>query len=165
MSEQTQENVIINVKSSLHDKVKESRGDIVISDDVLAAAQDMIADMSVMYLDWVKDDFVRIDAAYAELASKRDMKSIRGVFEIAHDMKGQGGSFGYDLITGIGSSLCRFLEIIEAKGTCNDVALSAIKVHIDTMKLIINDDIKGSGGEIGRKLLEGIEAIKRKFSP
>ena len=31
-------------------------------------------------------------------------------------------------------------------------------------KRFINEKIKGAGGEVGRRLLEGIEAVKRKLS-
>lgn len=46
-----------------------------------------------------------------ELVSAADVKKM---FDIAHEVRGQGGSFDFPLITSIGDSLCRFLEPLDS---------------------------------------------------
>ncbi len=110
----------------------------------------------------MQEDLKRIDEAYAALkaASGERKDELEEVFGVAHDMKGQGGSFGYDLITAIGNQLCRLIEKLEKAG---DAEVNAIRVHIDAMKLVIAQKIKGDGGKAGDQILFGLEKVAEKL--
>ena len=114
--------------------------------------------MADQYLDWVKVDLEKLQATYVALAAAGPgaKDEVARVFEVAHDMKGQGGSFGYDLITIIGNQVCRIIERSETIGAAE---IGAIGVHVDTMKLVISEDMKGDGGDIGKKILLGLEKV------
>ena len=75
---------------------------------------------------------------------------------IAHGMKGQGGSFGFPLISRVGQSLCRFVgrdsERVETD-------LPVIQAHLDAQRLILEKGIRGDGGEAGRRLAERLETL------
>ncbi len=152
---------IINPPNQLKDKVSVG-GPGAVSADVLARAEKVITEMADQYLDWVQADLLKLQAAYADLAaagpgSKKD--KVARVFEVAHDMKGQGGSFGYDLITIIGNQVCRMIERSETIGVAE---IGAIGVHVETMKLVISEDMKGDGGDVGKKVLLGLEKVYEK---
>lgn len=129
--------------------------------DALERAEAVIASLTDNYLEWVQDDLKKLDDAYRILKTERDndKENIDRVFQIAHDIKGQGGSFGYDLMTVIGNSLCRFTE---DKETMNDAEINVVQLHIDTMKLVIANNMKDDGGTEGAKLLKGIELVVAK---
>ena len=109
-------------------------------------AEEVIAGMTGSYLEWVVEDLKKIDAAYAKLAAATgDRKEeMNGVFQVSHDIKGQGGSFGYDLMTAIGNELCRLIEKADKIGAGE---VEATKLHFDAMKLVIGEDLKGNGGK------------------
>ena len=117
-------------------------------------AESVIANMADSYLGWVEDDLVKITKAQAELKANKDNPSdyMDKVFQISHDMKGQGGSFGYDLMTILGNDLCRF---IEGKDTVSDVDLEVIDLYIGTMHVVIAKRMGGDGGADGNKVLTG----------
>ena len=106
----------------------------------------------------VAEDLIKIEKAYTKLAAASgDRKEeMNGVFQIAHDIKGQGGSFGYDLMTAIGNELCRLVEKTDVAGAGE---IEAVKLHIDALKLVIAGDLKGNGGKEGEKLLSGLQQI------
>ena len=83
------------------------------------------------------------------------------MFQIAHDIKGQGGSFGYDLMTLIANELCRLIERQDGFG---EAEVQAVKVHIDAMKLVIQNRMKGDGGANGQALVEGIRQVGDKLN-
>jgi hypothetical protein len=114
-------------------------------------------------LEWATEDMVKLQAALGELiAVEGDQKEqIAKVFQISHDMKGQGGSFGYDLITTIGNGLCRYLEDREEVGPAE---IEAIKIHVGSMYLVLTQGIKGEGGDAGVQLLNGLEPVIAKVS-
>jgi CheY-like chemotaxis protein len=82
----------------------------------------------------------------------------------AHDVKGQAGSFGYRLATDIAHSLVRALTpVLEDFGRRVDRQLALrhlLSAHVDALKLIANQRIKGDGGDEGRDLLDELE-VKR----
>jgi len=131
--------------------------------DAIERAESVIANMTDSYLDWVEEDLVRITKAQNTLKANQDdpAEYIDRVFQIAHDMKGQGGSFGYDLITILGNDLCRF---IEGKETASKVDLEVIDLYIGTMQIVISKRMSGDGGAEGNKVLTGLAAVVNKIT-
>lgn len=148
---------VINPPQTLQSKV-EKGGPGAVDLDALAKAEDVIANLADDYLDWVKEDLVRLEKAYEQLKSgEGDIKeNLDSVFQVAHDMKGQGGSFGYDLMTAIGDQLCRLVEKMDKVGPRE---VNMVRVHIDAMRVIIMKDLKGDGGDEGRQLLTGLTLV------
>jgi len=89
---------------------------------------------------------------------KEDLEKI---FEIAHDMKGQGGSFNYPLITIVANDLCRLLESLESAGAKET---EVIRLHIDTMRVIITNGMESEGGQAGKQLLSGLAKVVAKVN-
>jgi len=126
--------------------------------EALEKAEEVIASLADSYLDSVTDDFRNIDEAFKQLeAATGDRKEeLMGVFQEALNLKAQGGSFGYDLMTAIGYELCHFIEKLDKAGPKE---VEAIKLHINAMNLVITNDIKGNGGEVGEKMLAGLQQV------
>ena len=153
---------IINPPNTLKSKVREG-GPGAVDLATLERAENVIAGMADSYLEWVQEDLVRIEAAYKKLAAaaKPRKEEAEQVFQVAHDIKGQGGSFGYDLMTLIANELCR---LIERQDEFGDAEVQAVKVHIDAMKLVIQNRMKGDGGTNGKALVEGIRQVGDKLN-
>lgn len=150
---------IITPPKTLLSKV-EKGGPGAVDLDAIARAEAVIANLADDYLDWVREDFVRLETAYETLkVGGEDKENIDALFQIAHDMKGQGGSFGYDLMTAIGDHLCRLVESFEIVGPRE---LGMIRVHIDAMRVVITKELKGDGGNEGRQLLMGLSLVVEK---
>lgn len=126
-------------------------------------AESVIANMADSYLDWVEEDLVKIQKAQQELKANKDDPAVylNKVFQISHDMKGQGGSFGYDLMTILGNDLCRFLE---DKETVSKVDLEVVDLYIGTMQVVISNRMGGDGGPEGNKVLTGLAAVVDKIT-
>jgi hypothetical protein len=76
-------------------------------------------------------------------------------------MKGQGGTFGYPLITNFGDSLFKCTNKSEE---CSDNLVELIKAHIDGMKAVINGRVSGDGGEVGQELLASMNKAVEKYA-
>ena len=154
------ESQIITPPQTLQAKV-EKGGPGAVDMDALAKAEAVIANLADDYMEWVREDFERLEKAYDQLKSgDGDAKAnLNAVFQIAHDMKGQGGSFGYDLMTAIGDHLCRLIEKFDK---VSQRELDMIRVHIDAMRVVITKELKGDGGDEGRQLLLGLTLMGEK---
>ncbi len=127
-------------------------------------AEAAIADMKDDYLVWVKEDIDKLQGAYDKAVSDAANRAAaqEDIHAFTHDIKGQGGSFNYPLMTAVGNHLCKFIEGVD--GTLNDSQLDVVKVHIDTMRLIIMEKMEGDGGKAGDRLLKGLVAVITKMS-
>ncbi|MGH6915865.1 MAG: Hpt domain-containing protein, partial [Geminicoccales bacterium] len=101
--------------------------------EMFKRARKVIDKLSTHYLEWADED---IDELAAELAGARadpaDREAhIDRIFFIAHDMKGQGATFGYPLITEICKSLCYFLSNVDHNSR---LALDVVAVHVAALR-------------------------------
>ncbi len=151
---------IINPPNTLRSKVG-TGGPGAVDLKTLERAEAVIAEMADDYLKWAEDDLVKLEEAFASLAAgSGDAKAnIDRVYHICHDMKGQGGSFGYTLMTAIGTLLCRYLEKLEAAGPEDH---EVVRLHLDAMKLVIAQRMTGDGGQAGDALLVGLQQVAEK---
>ncbi len=152
---------IINPPSTLKNKVTYSASGVDLA--MLEKAEEIIAGLQGSYLEWVQEDLEKLQALFDQAqATAPDQRTglLSEIFRIAHDIKGQGGSFGYDLMTAVGNQLCRFVEKLERVG---DAELEVIKLHLDSMRLIIGERMEGSGGKAGEEMVAGLQAVIAKL--
>ncbi len=151
---------IINPPTNLQSKV-EKGGPGAVDLDAIARAEKVISNLAGDYVNWAKEDLVKLEAAYKNLKDGNgDQKELLlGVFNVAHDMKGQGGSFDYELMTAVGDKLCRLVEKLDKIGPKE---IAKIRVYVDAMQVIIGHKLKGDGGKEGQQLLMGLEVLVQK---
>ena len=109
------------------------------------------------------DDNVRkLYAAFLKLeAATGDRKQeLKGVYAQALDIKNQGANLGYDLMGEVCNELCLLIEKLDGAGPKE---VEIIKIHIETMKLVLTQNIKGSGGDIGEQILAGFRRLCDQF--
>ncbi len=131
------------------DDAEGTPGDIA---EMLQAAEDAVQKLGADYLGWLQQDIEKIEAL---LITARDETGDRQphldqIYAVSHDVKGQGGSFGYDLVTEIGQSLC---DLIKTPACPSDAGLDAIEAHIAALRRVAEDGLEGDGGDTGSALL------------
>ena len=75
---------------------------------------------------------------------------------VAHELRGQGGTFGYPLITVLGKLL---YDSTRPGCRDDDDGVKVIRAHIDAMRAVIREKIAGDAGEVGRALLQSLQAV------
>ena len=123
----------------------------------LARAEAAVADLALDYARWALADVAKARAA---LAAATDEPAERGrhveaLFRAGHDLKGQGSSFGYPLVTKIGQSLCVLTRNRARDYGSRDLDLA--KSHLDALELILTKGLKGEGGKVGAELVAKLE--------
>lgn len=136
-------------------------GPPTFSADALAAAEAEFEKMAEDYPDWVQGHIRKLYEQHGRCVDTPETRHhlFKNLNEIAHDMKGQGGTFGYDLISFFGASLFDFTR---PRDEYIDNHVEIVKAHIDSMNAVIKGRISGDGGEIGVELKESfMEAIAK----
>jgi chemotaxis protein histidine kinase CheA len=130
---------------------------IKIDPSVLERAEQAVAAMADSYLEWAARDVGRLQAALTEARSQPDDPApIQRLREIAHEVRGQGGSFGFPLISRIATSMYKLLR---ERTTFPPAALAAIAAHIDALRAVLAQRARGDGGDMGKQLATGLEQM------
>lgn len=121
----------------------------------LAQAQAAVAGMAEQYIGWVTADLERLDQAITRLDAANPAASLKGVYEVAHDIKGQGATFGYRLVTDIGALLCRYLHKSQERNAYDPAVIDA---HVQALRTVIDNRVQGDAGELGKEILASLAA-------
>ncbi len=140
-----------------------ARQPFTLPEDVLVNAESALKREAEGFLDWAKQYLDRLSKQVAlakELSGERN-----GYFEeinlIGHELRGQGGTFGYPLITVFAKSL---YEVTKPPCRQDDASLEIVRAHIDTMRAVLREKIGGEGGELGQQLFKALKMAIAKFS-
>jgi chemotaxis protein histidine kinase CheA len=121
----------------------------------IAKAEAALKSLASNFTQWLADEITKLDAArqqvHAEGATSETMENL---YLRAHDLKGLGTTYGYQLITRIAGSLCRLIDDKEKRAT---TPLELVDAHIDAIKAAVRDDIKSDEHPVGRVLVEELE--------
>lgn len=142
-------------------KAKVGTGPVKLDPKVIERAEQAIKAMEKDYAVWVQEDLASLEEAFRRAcAAPADQSAeMRTMFRIALDMKGQGASFGYQLITQIGDTLAAFLE---NRSSLAGLDCEVVAAHIATMRAVFAREVRGDGGAIGRELVASLHKLIEK---
>lgn len=135
-------------------------------DEMTVRAGGVIARAVEQFVFSMEDEIGRI----AKMSSALDGVEIPkerfdAVYGCAHDIKGQGGTFGYPLLTEIAGSLCKLIETLlsmDAARNLTPLRKTAVDMHVRALQLVHANRLTGQGGDAGRKLIDGLRAVVAK---
>jgi len=122
-------------------------------------ALNLSAELMDSYEGWAVDDLQMLWLEHENLPKGQDVpkERINKIFDIAHETRGQGGSFGYPLVSLIADSLCKF---VERKGALNSEQLNIVQLHLLALKAVLRQKLKGNQPEMGGELTKLLQAIR-----
>jgi len=126
---------------------------------LLERAQAALDRLRDFYLtDWAPAAVDELYCALAEVAGARGdrAESFREMFRIAHDMKGQGETFGYPLLSEIGGSLCHFTQ---DRRNASGGEMVVLRAHADAARRVLELRLAGDGGLAGRRIMRDLRAV------
>lgn len=125
--------------------------------EALNVADTAVEELAENYPQRAGEKVSELDRAFEALPVSGDARdAIEALFDIAHDIRGEGGTFGFPLATAIADNLCKTLE---DKSQASEPMRAAVHVHIGSLKLVLSEPIKGDGGDRGAELLDGLKKV------
>ena len=129
--------------------------------DILEQAEQSLERAVLDFTTWAKEYLQNLGSLCDE-ARDHEVKRLSKFAEInnlAHELRGQGGTFGYPLISVFGKML---YDSTHEGCPLTDNQVEIVKAHIDAMRAVIRDKVAGDGGQIGKELLASLkQAIQR----
>ena len=130
--------------------------------EMLAKANATIDKMTQDFPNWASKDVDKLDALLAQVASgDADPAMIKDVYKLAHDMRGQGGSFGYPVVTGVAGSFCKFVNSLDE---IDQGAIEILQAHVKALRAVLQNKIAGDGGPVGAKIQDGLDRAVARYN-
>lgn len=158
------------------------KAEVAIDPEIIAEAETRIQEMAGDYSDWMGQALDRMTLAHKalivpggprgeddeegedeeELTAISNRRFLGEISSAAHELRGQGGIFGYPLITSLGRSL--FETTKDHQKDLTEGRMTLIGAHIDAIRTVFTNRIRGEGGEIGRALLKETAAAVERYA-
>ena len=127
--------------------------------NAIARAEKALAALAVEFSTWMNNEIKVLEAARDIVRNQGLVDETRAaLFRAAHDVKGEASTFGYPLAGRIATSLCRLIDDIEAHGA---IPLPLVDQHVDAIRAIVREDVKGDGDTVSRMVAERLEEAPR----
>ncbi|HRK72295.1 MAG TPA: Hpt domain-containing protein [Micropepsaceae bacterium] len=120
-------------------------------EEMLAAANKAVASLRGEFERWLAKDIAAMRQMLNAMTSE-DARAAQARDQLrrqAHTTKGQGTTFGYDLITAIAGSLNHYL--VEVTGERQRINI--IRAHIEALDAVARSRMTGDGGAAGQALI------------
>jgi hypothetical protein len=128
----------------------------------IAKAEAALKSLAGNFSQWLQDEITKLDAARQEVKVQgMTPETMENLYLRAHDLKGLGTTYGYQLITRIAGSLCK---LIDEKDKRLSAPMSLVDAHIDGIKAAVRDDIKSDTHPVGAALAQELERRVREFA-
>ena len=130
-------------------------------DKIVASAEAVLAEMQDQYEAWVRGDLKAMNEALAaaQTGAHPNPEALKRIRVMAHEIKGQGATFGYPLLTTVGHMLHGLIDRLGADAAKH---LDLIAAHVGFMNLVVCNEVRDDGGIQENQALMGLEmAVKR----
>jgi chemotaxis protein histidine kinase CheA len=126
----------------------------------IARAEQALAALAVEFSAWMKNEIKVLDKARDIVRQcGKTQETLAALFRAAHDIKGEAATFGYPIAGQIAASLCRLLDELADR---EHVPLLLVDKHVDAIRAIVREDIKGEGDPTACALVQHLEDLVSK---
>ena len=135
-----------------------------LTSQMLKKAEDVVQQHAQKYIERAQAQGDGLVEIVREAQTETDDKPrvLERIFLQSHDIRGLGSTFGYTLVTNIAASLCNFVESID---DIDNSVVDVLNAHVDALRGMIGNDVKGDGGPIGKEILDGLQQVVAKHGP
>jgi hypothetical protein len=121
----------------------------------IAKAEAALKSLSGNFSQWLQDEITKLDGARQQVkANGVTPEGMENLYLRAHDLKGLGTTYGYQLITRIAGSLCR---LIDEKDKRMSTSMALVDGHIDAIKAAVRENMTADDHPIGAALVAELE--------
>lgn len=134
----------------------------IINSDMIKRAEKAVEELASQYSGWATEDIVKLRGLLSEAENDPATHDDRlhAIYRIAHDMRGQGSTFGFPLVTRIAGLLCTYLKTPDE----GDVALNTVRAHIDALEKVIEQKATDEASAAAVEILSTLKSATDKLS-
>lgn len=154
---------IIKPPHDIANKVSKTGPNVVTESLLERTEKNIVSVFGGQYMEWVREDLKQLETYLSEFPSNaaRDCEAVVAFSQCVHELRGMGGTFGYNLVSIIGDQMYRMIQSFDI---IDDARAMALRLHLDALKVVVAQKITGDGGDHGRSVLDGLSRVYRKYT-
>ncbi|MBT3533324.1 MAG: hypothetical protein HN478_05560 [Rhodospirillaceae bacterium] len=121
-------------------------------------ADNIVEQMKATYEARLEDELEDVIASYEAMCASGTF-DLDKLHDAVHEIRGEAGTFGYNLVSDIGKLLCELLSPIATVSASDEQAINA---HLKAMQTVVARQVKGAGPEVAKQIIQGLTAIVEK---
>lgn len=151
---------VVKRPNELAKKVPKSGG--IDPEKAFENAESIVKRMTVEYVAKLAEDIEEMKRLGDIYDADPSQENLDQLFRLVHNMRGQGATFGFPLITEIGRNFCRYVrERPEGK----KIRHGLVEHHIKALQVVYSQSIKGSGDEVSQAVVQALsEVVEQELS-
>jgi HPt (histidine-containing phosphotransfer) domain-containing protein len=135
--------------------------ELTLTDEVRGSIEKVIGDSADAFskevLEKLREMRMQVKAAEDDPLSR--IFILTTISELAFDIKGMGGTFGYPLLSHLAKSLKDFITELALP---NEQQLEVISIHVDAMYVVLAQGVRGTTERLQKDLLENLSVAVTK---
>jgi hypothetical protein len=137
---------------SLSKKVPRTGG--INPETAFRKADKIIADLASEFHDKLDADIKALELLQRKYKEKPCDATIEPIFKLVHNLRGQGATFGFPLVTDIGSSFCRYLQ---KRDKSKPLMHGLLGKHLDALRAVYRESQNGKGDAISQAVVKALK--------
>lgn len=130
--------------------------------EALRRAEDVVAKVAGEFDGILAEELADLDKLMDAYRANPEQAVLDKLFRRVHNLRGQGTTLGYPLITRIGTSFCKY--IIE-RDTTKPLKPMLIEQHLKALHIVLKEKRAQEGDEVSLKVAEALETAVRQELP
>ncbi len=128
--------------------------------DAIERAERALRTLSAEFSGWMEQDVFRLLEARDEYERHGPRNGrLDAIYRVAHDIKGNGTTFGYPFAAQVAEALCLILKV----EPITDVPLILINQMVDAIRAIVRQRATGVDDVVAKQLATRLQTIAREF--
>ena len=129
--------------------------------DQVEAAEQALARLAGDFQLWMNDECGKLDAARRAIKdSALSKETSQALYLAAHDIKGDGATFGFPEVVRAADSLCRLIEYTPELAK---IPMAIIDQHVDAIRAIVREHDRDDIATIAGTLTQTLRAVTDEF--
>jgi chemotaxis protein histidine kinase CheA len=129
--------------------------------DQVDAAEQALKRLSGDFQLWMNDECAKLDAARRRVKDNAlSRETSEALFLAAHDIKGDGSTFGFPEVVRAADSLCRLIEYTPELA---NIPMTIIDQHVDAIRAIVREHEREDISKIAGALTQSLREVTDEF--
>jgi chemotaxis protein histidine kinase CheA len=139
---------------------KVTKGGQVDPADAIAKADAIVQNVAKEFEAGLDSEFAELDKLFEKYKASDDADDLDAVFRRIHNLRGQGTTLGFPLISRIGSSFCRYMIERDQSAPINK---PLVEQHLAALRCVYTQHIEDAGDELSQQVAASLEKAVDQF--
>lgn len=129
--------------------------------EAMRRMEQVIQSVAAEFATTIPEELDTLDGLLGDFRRDHSAETLDKIFRRIHNLRGQGSTMGFPLITRIGTSFCKYMV---ERDTAKAVNADLIEQHLQALRIVLRERKAGNGDELAAQVAAALEmAVKKEL--